>query len=501
MSPSGLGQVMRAGFRLCLPIALYQYGKFSYSLLGLFPKRMSELPEIGPAYVKSQKYLDEATTLRTLNAFAVDVITIPSVEDLFWYVAQNVVGRLSFIDCVIYQVNDAGTALTQVAALGDKNPYDRSILNPLRIAFGHGITGKVAQSGKAIIVGDLLKDQNYIPDMRPARSEICVPLVIRGRVVGVIDSEHPDAYAFGQAELEILTTVAAMTSAKLELLAEAERSSQRYQDLVSSHAQLSQETANRKALEAKLFSARKLEAIGRLTGRFAHDFNNLLTVISGNLEFLADEISEPDSIASLNDAQLAAARGAKLIRDMLAFSQRTRLTPETADLNKIVTSVCNRSQDNLPSSINLTLDLAENIGLVTVDVKETEIALLNLIMNARDAMHEGGTLRISTEKIRHSWNDNQDLATPLAPGLYFCLSVQDNGAGISEESLQQIFDPFYTTKMVGQGSGLGLSMVLGFMQQSGGTISVKSKLHQGTVFKLYFPAASISANDLLTKDR
>lgn len=447
------------------------------------------------------RQFDEAAILRTLNAFAVDVITIPSVEDLFWYVAQNVVGRLGFVDCVIYQANDSGTNLAQVAALGAKNPYDRSILNPLHIPFGHGITGAVAQSGKPCVVDDLLVQQNYIPDMGPARSEICVPLLIEGRVVGVIDSEHPDPHAFGQAELDILTTVAAMTSAKLELLAEAERSHQRYLDLATSHAQLSQETANRKALEAKLFAARKLEAIGRLTGRFAHDFNNLLTVISGNLEFMAAEITTPDGKGSLTDAQAAAARGAKLIHDMLAFSQRTRLSPELADLNEIATNVCTYARLSLPANITLTQDLSRDLALVTVDVRETENALRNLISNARDAMPGGGTLHISTEMLRHSWHDNVNLIAPLAHGLYACLTVQDGGVGIPDDNLQQVFDPFFTTKPVGKGAGLGLSMVLGFMQQSGGSVSVTSTPHEGSRFRLYFPSAQIEKNDLLTIDR
>ncbi len=454
---------------------------------------------------QTQKRLDEAAVLRTLNAFAVDVITIPSVEDLFWYVAQNVVGRLNFVDCVIYRADDVGASLTQVAALGAKNPYDRSILNPLRIDFGQGVTGQVAQSGKPVIVGDLLKQQNYIPDMSPARSEICVPLLIKGRVVGVIDSEHPDPDAFGQAELDILTTVAAMTGAKLELLAEAERSHQRYRDLAASHVQLSQETASRKALEAKLFAARKLEAIGRLTGRFAHDFNNLLTVISGNLDFLAADTRRPDAQASLKDAQSAAGRGAQLIRDMLAFSQRTRLSPELADLNEIVTNVCTHAKPLFPADITLTQDLADHIGVINVDIKETENALRNLLSNAREAMPNGGHLRIATEMLRHNFTDNQDLVAPLMPGLYVCVSVQDDGAGIPDASLHQIFDPFYTSKPVGRGAGLGLSMVLGFMQQSGGSVSVLSKLHQGSRFRLYFPAIiapdGIETNDLLTIDQ
>lgn len=441
--------------------------------------------------------LSEAATLRILNAFAVDVIAIPSVEDLFWYVAQNVVGQLNFVDCVIYQADQDQTELTQVAALGEKNPYGRRIINPLKIPFGQGITGQVAQTGQAIIVDDLLKDQNYIPDTQPARSEICVPLVSRGRVVGVIDSEHPDKERFGKAELEVLTTVAAMASAKIELLAEVERSKRRYQDLVKSHAQLGEEISNRKALEAKLFEARKLEAIGRLTGRFAHDFNNLLTVISGNLELLEADLGGPLSTGSLKDAQIAAARGAKLIRDMLTFSQRVRLSPEVCDLNRLVAATCARNADILSTAIDLTL--AEDLCSVKIDPKVAENALLNLITNARDAMPEGGRLEISTQNIRHCLCDNRGLATDLAPGDYVCLSVKDDGVGIPPHSLHQIFDPFYTTKAVGSGTGLGLSMIFGFMQQIGGAVAVTSDVDQGSVFRLYFPVLPSGANDLLTK--
>tara|TARA_R110002051_G_scaffold1008_7_gene5003 strand:+ start:10540 stop:11514 length:975 start_codon:yes stop_codon:yes gene_type:complete len=321
-------------------------------------------------------------------------------------------------------------------------------------------------------------------------------LVFRNRVVGVIDSEHPDPDAFGPAELEILTTVAAMTSAKLELLEEADRSTQRYHDLVQSHAQLSQETTNRKALEAELFSVRKLEAIGRLTGRFAHDFNNLLTVISGNLELLEDGIADTASKESLDYAQAAATRGAKLIRDMLAYSQRTHLDATITDLNALVSAACARNEHIFTTEVEL--HLAESLWLVSVDPTIAENALTNLIMNARDAMPDGGRLQITTENISHTLLDHHALTSKLASGFYVCLSISDGGVGISKESLPLIFDPFYTTKPVGAGKGLGLSMVLGFMQQSGGTVTVDSKTHQGSTFRLYFPAITSDANDLLT---
>ncbi len=450
-----------------------------------------------PSRPEEREPADEARLLRILNDFAVDLIAIPSVEDLFWYVAQNVVGKLDFVDCVIYRANEDQTELTQVAAWGEKNPFGRSIISPLVIPFGRGITGTVAQTGTAIIVEDLLKDQNYIPDTHPARSEICVPLTFRGRVVGVIDSEHPDRCAFGEAELGVLNTVAAMTSAKLELLAEAERSHQRYRDLVVSHAQLTLETSNRKALEVKLFEARKLESIGRLTGRFAHEFNNLLTVISGNLDLLEDQGASAETQDIMGDVKSAAARGAQLIRDMLVFAQRTRLVPEKIDLNAHLAAF----QAECQTRADVELHRADALWPIHIDRAALETAMLNLIRNARDAMPEGGVVRITTENLVHTGAKNIALATELAPGCYVRLGVADHGVGIPESRLHQIFDPFFTTKAVGAGTGLGLSMVLGFVQQSGGAVGVTSEVGKGTTIHLYLPLPEGVGNDLLTSNR
>lgn len=430
--------------------------------------------------------LDEAATLRTLNAFAVDLMSIPTVEDLFWYVAQNVVGHLNFLDCVIYQANDAQTELVQVAALGEKNPFGRSILNPLKIPFGKGITGQVAEAREAIVRDDLLLDQDYITDTKVARSEICVPIICGNRIAGVIDSEHPEPNAFGAAELEVLITIAALTGAKLMQLAEADRSKRRYHELVEAHAQLSQEVTNRRALEAELFTARKLEAVGRLTGQFAHEFNNLLTVISGNLEFLEEDIPDGMPAETLAAAQQAAQRGGEVIQSMLTFSQRTRLSPEIADLNDFVTAFCADPNNVAPQLV--ALELGHSIAQVNVDLNIFKSILRHLVGNARDALRDDGIIHIETKNIIHTLRDTRQLSSALMPGHYVRLSVSDNGAGIGQDDLQQIFDPFFTTKPVGEGKGLGLSMVLGFMQQSGGTVEVQSDLGKGSTFHLYFPA-------------
>lgn len=445
------------------------------------------MPKVEQISTASSRPRDEAATLRILNAFAVDVMSIPTSEDLFWYVAQQVVGRLRFIDCVIYTANQEQTELTQAAALGEKNPFGRNIVNPLKIPFGRGITGTVAETRQALIIDDLQTDPDYILDTKLARSEICVPIVSRGRILGVIDSEHPEAYAFGDAELEIMTTIAAMTSAKLELLMESDRSNQRYKELVKSHAQLAEETSNRRILEAKLYEAKKLEAVGRLSGRFAHEFNNALTVISGNLELAQLYLGSPEVPSFLGEAEYAAKRGAELISSMLSFSQRAHLKQQAVDLNDVVISTSQYGL--LPELVSLELKLASELWPISADPDATKDALKQLISNACDALNGQGLLLISTENIRHDWSRSPNGIRELTPGCYVSLRVEDHGVGIPEERMSQIFDPFFTTKPSGKYYGMGLSSVIGYMKQIGGTVAVTSKLGQGSSFDLLFPVS------------
>lgn len=423
--------------------------------------------------------------LRTLNEFAVDLIAIPNATDLFWYVAQNVVGRLGFVDCVIYTADAEAGELTQVAALGDKNPYGRTIINPLVIPFGKGITGKTAQTATPTIVDDLLLNANYIADAQPARSELCVPLLSKGKVVGVIDSEHPDPHAFGAAELEILTTVAAMTSAKLELLHEAERSQQRYADLVRTHAKLSEEICSRKAVEAELHEARQRQSLGQLTGRLAHDFNNLLTVISGNLELIEAYFKEPSSRKFIKEASLASNNAAKLVSDLLAYGQRSRLRPVETDINRLVEDICALSV--VPPEVKLELDLSPIHLEIMTDPTGAKSAIHAVITNATEAMPNGGTLTVSTDLVGQSTMSWATLPRDLVPNLYVLITVTDTGVGVSPYQLQQIFDPFFSTKPSGAGRGMGLSTVQGFMTQSGGSVRAACNPSGGTVLELYFP--------------
>lgn len=244
--------------------------------------------------------------------------------------------------------------------------------------------------------------------------------------------------------------------------------------------------------EEKLRQSQKLEAVGQLTGGVAHDFNNLLAVIMGNLELLRDGLSGDDQLKMIDAGISATKRGADLTQNMLAFARKARLTPEAIDLNRLVSETRNWSGRTLPASISVETSLLAGLWKIEADPSSTESALLNLILNARDAMPNGGKLTLETANVRVDQHYLDTHNEELEPGRYVMLAVSDTGDGISAETMAQIFEPFYSTKPPGAGSGLGLSMVQGFMKQSNGTVQVYSELGLGTTFKLYFKALQAS---------
>lgn len=243
-----------------------------------------------------------------------------------------------------------------------------------------------------------------------------------------------------------------------------------------------------------VYRAQKNESIGQLTGGVAHDFNNLLAVILGNLELLND-INEPATQRELIDAAITATlRGAELTKNMLAFARKARLEPEVLDLNNVVREAKNWMGRTLPESVSVETSLLAGLWPIEADRSSLESALLNLILNARDAMTGQGNLTIETANIRIDVPYIDSRQEELAPGRYVMLAVSDTGAGISKDNLASIFEPFFTTKPPGSGSGLGLSMTVGFMKQSGGTIQVYTETGAGTTFKLYFPVTTTIAD-------
>ncbi len=251
-------------------------------------------------------------------------------------------------------------------------------------------------------------------------------------------------------------------------------------------------TATRQ-MQEQLFQTQKMDAIGKMTGGVAHDFNNLLAVTLGNLELLLDGSQDPADRKLIQNCINATLRGSELTKNMLSFARRAPLEPTRVDLNKVVRDMNTWIARTLPSSIDVKISLADDLWPISVDASSSESALLNLIVNARDAMPEGGVLQISTENLALAPSELTIRGEQMPPGHYVVLAVSDTGGGIEPEVLPRIFDPFFTTKPVGSGSGLGLSMLDGFMTQSGGAVNVVSDQGQGTSFRLYFKADQTAA--------
>ncbi|MBM6578823.1 PAS domain S-box protein [Microvirga sp. BT689] len=238
--------------------------------------------------------------------------------------------------------------------------------------------------------------------------------------------------------------------------------------------------------QAALFQAQKMEAVGQLTGGVAHDFNNLLTIIVNNLDLLTRNTRDPRDMRLIESAQRAAERGAKLTQQLLAFSRRQPLQPALHNPNTLIEgfeAILRRACGEL---INLQLALAPRVRSISVDGPQFEAALLNLIVNARDAMPEGGSLRIATSNV--TLGEQEHALTEAKPGPYVSITVEDTGSGMAPEILNRVFEPFFTTKEIGKGTGLGLSQVYGFVTQSGGDIKVESTLGQGTKLTMLLPA-------------
>jgi len=335
----------------------------------------------------------------------------------------------------------------------------------------------------------------------PVCSYLAVPVISRsGEVIGGLFFGHSDQARFTERHEQLLVGIAGQAAVAIDNarlfesaqreIAERRRAEEAVRELnVSLETRIAAAMAERERAEEALRQAQKMEAVGQLTGGIAHDFNNLLTVISGNLDLAARRIGtegDPRLLRAIASASVGADRAATLTQRLLAFSRRQPLAPKAIDPNALLAGMSDLLHRTLGETIEVETRLAAGLWRIEADPHQLESAILNLAVNARDAMPDGGRLVIETAAARLG-PGKAAAGDEVAPGNYVLISVSDSGVGMSEEMVQRAVEPFFTTKEVGKGTGLGLSMVYGFVRQSGGHLRIQSEEGRGTSVHIYLP--------------
>ena len=362
--------------------------------------------------------------------------------------------------------------------------------------------GRAFSTGEPSICDNLQKDAYFdLPPFYAAHGVVSIiDVIIKGsddRPYGILEVDNDQQHDYDQYDVIFLTGFANVLAEAVATAARAES----LQGTLESMKLLVEEKDmllhEKNAVDLQLRQAQKMEAVGQLTGGIAHDLNNILTVITGTIEILAEGVAAwPQLAIFAKMIDEAAARGADLTQRLLAFARKQPLQPREVDVNSLIIEATNLLRPTLGAHIEVETMLASDTSRALIDPSQLTNTILNLALNARDAMAEGGKLTIETGNIfldESYSNMNNDVAA----GDYVMIAVSDSGSGIPAHTLERVFEPFFTTKGVGKGSGLGLSMVYGFVKQSGGHIMIYSAEGRGTTVRIYLPQATGAAQPSL----
>jgi signal transduction histidine kinase/FixJ family two-component response regulator len=412
------------------------------------------------------------------------------------------------------------TEATRVCAEGLNVPFSkvcqyRAEQNDLLIVAGHGWQegvighvvsradmsspqGRAFTTGEPSICDDLQKGSYYdLPPFYAAHGIVSIiDVIIRGNDVqpyGILEIDNNRQHDYDQYDINFLTGFANVLA---EAVSTAARGAalQVTVDLMKALVEEKDRLLYEKDVaDLQLHQAQKMEAVGQLTGGIAHDLNNILTVITGTIEILAEAVAnQPQLVAIANMIDEAAARGADLTQRLLAFARKQPLQPREVDVNALVIEATNLLRPTLGEHVEVRIVLSGDTARALIDPSQLTNAILNLALNARDAMAEGGQLVIETSNVGLD-DSYASINSDVTAGNYVLIAVTDSGHGIPASILQNVFEPFFTTKEVGKGSGLGLSMVYGFVKQSNGHIKIYSEKDHGTTVRIYLPQAAGAA--------
>ena len=415
--------------------------------------------------------------LEALLELARQLSRIQPVTPLLTAIA-DACGRLLGTDSVGIRLVE-GDDLVLAGAYGDA----KQVTSKPRLKIGESFSGRVAASGEPLQITDPENDSRLIPEHRTLLrgmgygAWLGVPIKVGERILGVLSIRTKRPEGFSTEDLAIMTAFAGQAAIALE-------NSRLYQETQRALEELSH-------TQQQLSQAQKMEAIGQLAGGIAHDFNNLLTVITGRSHLLLGRLPSDDPARrDVELIQKTSDRAAALTRQLLAFSRKQVLLPKPLDLNALVGGLAPMLTRLIGEHIELVIVPGNGLGRVMADPGQLEQVVMNLLVNARDAMPDGGMVRIETEN-RHLQEVTLHAQGQIPPGPYVALSVHDTGCGMDPTTLTRIFEPFFTTKEPGKGTGLGLSSAYGIVHQSAGYIGVDSTVGRGTAVTIYLPRTAL----------
>ena len=402
-----------------------------------------------------------------------EVSTIQPLDSLLTRVAETC-GRLLNTDSVGIRLIE-GEELVIACALGGA----KEVMTTPRLKLGESLSGLAAVSGQTVLLTDPVNDPRLLAAHRDAmqrlgyRAFLAVPITAAGRVVGTVSIQTRRAHGFSEEDVAIVSAFAGQVGVALHNI-------RLYDDVQNALARVTE-------MQSQLLQAQKMEAIGRLAGGVAHDFNNLLTVITVQSHLLVKRFEAGEAREGIERIGLAAQRAAELTQQLLAFSRKQLLLPRAVDVNAVANELAPMLRRIIGEDIDLRTILEPDVHQVHADPTQLRQVIMNLILNARDAMPRGGLLTIETANVVLDAEYARHHAD-VTPGPHVMIAVSDTGIGMDAETRAHLFEPFYTTKAPSKGTGLGLAMVYGIVKQSGGHIWVYSEVGRGTVFKIYLPA-------------
>ena len=411
--------------------------------------------------------------LETLLEVSRQLSKIQPVESLLTTIAEAC-GRLLDSDTVGFRRVD-GDELILAGSWGDA----RNVMITERLRMGESLAGRVAVGGEPLVVTDLANDPRVTPAHRASfhsrgyQALLVIPVKVGERVIGVLSVLSRRDEGFSAEDVMIATAFAAQAAVALE-------NSRLYQEIQRAYDELSQ-------TQDQLAQASKMEAVGHLAGGVAHDFNNLLMVIMGRADVVLRGLDAKHSMRpAIQEITRTAQRAADLTHQLLAFSRKQVLKPAVLDLNSVIANLTEMLRRLIGEDIDLVAVLDPLLGRAKADLGQIEQIVMNLAVNARDAMPHGGQLTLETANVELD-AEYARMHVGVRPGSYVMLALSDTGVGMDSPTQARIFEPFFTTKGPRKGTGLGLAMVYGIVKQSGGNIGVYSEPGQGTTFKIYLP--------------